>query len=135
MSKSERPEGLPPQAVWPPRVKFDASPVTYGDASMVAKPNVPEGGFGVRVGTMPMSGDTPRKDGTSEMPTEGPGVARRAIPAPEEAGTTGTIPPPEPLTIGGEHPPESTTTDASPRVKSESFGRRASKRAGRKGSK
>lgn len=96
MSKTTaRPDGHPPQAVWPPRVSMQSGSVTVTDGSSVAKPTVPEGGFGVRIGAMPMSGDRPREDGASEMPTEGPGVARRAIPAPEEAETTSTIPPPE----------------------------------------
>ena len=98
---SNRPEGHPAQAVWPPRVPFKADPVTYEDGAVARKAPVPEGGFGVRVGSTPFHGDTVREDGKSEMPTEGPGVARRAIPAPEEAVTTSTIPPPYVMTFDG----------------------------------
>jgi hypothetical protein len=95
--QSDRPEGHPPQATWPPRVPFDAAPVTFTDGAVRAA-SIPEGGFGVRVGKMPMPGDMPRADGATEMPTDGPGVPRRAIPAPEVAVTTSTIPPPYVMT-------------------------------------
>jgi hypothetical protein len=96
-TEKDRPEGHPPQATWPPRVPFNADPVTFVDGSVRSAP-VPEGGFGVRVGKMPMSGDLPREDRTSEIPTDGPGAPRRAIPAPEVAVTTSTIPPPHVMT-------------------------------------
>lgn len=95
--QGERPSDLHPEAMWPPRVR-PVSPVVYGNPEDVSDASfrtnqVPEGGFAVRVGKLPAT-PKPRTDRTSDLPTEGDGAARQAIPAPEEAGTTGTIPAP-----------------------------------------
>lgn len=95
----ERPADLSPQAVWPPKATV-GGPVTLTDDSVTRVGEVPEGGFGVRIGRVPHV-PQPRTDRSSELPTDGPGAARRAIPAPESAGTTGTIPPPAVLTADG----------------------------------
>lgn len=101
----DRPADLSPQAVWPPRATV-GGPVTVTDVSVARMGDVPEGGFGVRIGKVPYQ-PQPRTDRTSELPTTGPGAARRAIPAPEEAGTTGTIPAPDVQTFDGTTaPPE-----------------------------
>jgi hypothetical protein len=99
----ERPEGHPPQAVWPPRVPFNSDPVTYAGGGVVredAENGTPKISGGVRITRLPIDGATPRSP-LADIPTDGPGVPRRAIPAPEEAGTTGTIPPPSVQTFDG----------------------------------
>jgi hypothetical protein len=98
-----RPADLAPQAVWPPRVTV-GGPVTVVDDSVIRMGDAPEGGFGVRIGKVPHQ-PQPRTDRTTELPTDGPGAARRAIPAPESAGTTGTIPPPAVMTSDGDTAP------------------------------
>jgi hypothetical protein len=110
-----RPADLAPQAVWPPRVSV-GGPVTVVDDPVIRMGDTPEGGFGVRLGKVPHQ-PQPRTDRTSELPTEGPGVARRAIPAPESAGTTGTIPPPSVHTFDG------TTAPPVPQARAASAGR------------
>jgi hypothetical protein len=131
-----RPADLHPEAVWPPRVRFDNTPVTTTDGAVARKAPVPEGGFGVRIGGLPMSGDTPREQ-LADIPTEGPGVPRRAIPAPEEAETTGTIPPPHVLhsddreRVESDGAPEPTTTDVAPKPRA-SAAKSTKKRAGQR---
>jgi hypothetical protein len=134
-----RPADLHPEAVWPPRVKFDNAPVTVTDASVARKAPVPEGGFGVRLGGVPMSGDAPREQ-LADIPTEGPGVPRRAIPAPEEAETTGTIPPPHTMHFDGRRgdresrdaSPSPTTVDTTPAPRAVAKAARGKKRAGQR---
>jgi hypothetical protein len=135
-----RPADLHPEAVWPPRVKFDNAPVTVTDASVARKAPVPEGGFGVRVGGVPMSGDAPREQ-LADIPTDGPGVPRRAIPAPEEAETTGTIPPPHTMHFDGHRDevkkgrdasPVPTTVHTAPAPRAAKVAPRARKRAGQR---
>lgn len=103
----DRPAGLHPEAMWPPRVRPEG-PVTYTDGSVLSTGAVPEGGLGLRVGKVPAP-PQPRTDRTTPLPTEGPGAARRAIPAPEEAGTTGTIPPAGPPAAAVTRPTATTT--------------------------
>jgi hypothetical protein len=115
----ERPEGHPPQAVWPPRVPFNSDPVTYAGGGVVredAENGTPKISGGVRITRLPIDGATPRSP-LADIPTDGPGVPRRAIPAPEEAGTTGTIPAPQVMSIGDgtrEVAPRPTTTTVVP---------------------
>lgn len=142
--QSERPEGHPPQAAWPPRVTFNSDPVTYSGGGVVREEvgenGTPKARGGVRLTRQPTDGDTPREP-LAEIPTEGPGVPRRAIPAPEEAETTSTIPPPETVTLGrdGVRHASPTTTDDSPRAEASAAGQSAAptrrRAAARKGTR
>lgn len=128
-NQGERPAGMPAHAMYPPRVS-PAVGVTTTDASVEVRQPVPEGGYGVRLGVVPAV-PQPRADRTTDLPTEGPGAARRAIPAPEEAGTTGTIPPPTPTTLAPV--PTPTASSAHPLPHKVATPPKASPAAGRKG--
>jgi hypothetical protein len=122
-----RPADLHPEAVWPPRVKFDNAPVTVTDASVARKAPVPEGGFGVRLGGVPMSGDAPREQ-LADIPTEGPGVPRRAIPAPDTMHFDGRRGDRE----SRDASPSPTTVDTTPAPRAVAKAARGKKRAGQR---